>query len=112
VAIIAGVVISGFQPAGVAVIVGGVGWIAVPWILWGGWAFGRSLGREVRVAAQPLPSPAQISAQLEAEWGRPATVEEVAAVHQMLASRRNEALINSGVGVGALYLMNKNLHRR
>lgn len=62
-------------------------------------------GREMRVASAPIPSPAQISAQLQAEWGRPATIEEVAAVHQMLTSRHNQALVNSGIALGALYLM-------
>jgi hypothetical protein len=40
------------------------------------------------VASTPIPTPADISWQLGQEWGRPATVQEVAAVHSMLTSRR------------------------
>jgi hypothetical protein len=36
----------------------------------------------------------------------------VAAVQQMLTNRRNEALVNAGIGFGALYLFNHNLHRK
>jgi len=59
----------------------------------------------------PVPAPAQIAAQLEAEWGRPPTVTEVAAFHQMLTSQKNEALIASGITLGSLYMMNQQLKR-
>jgi hypothetical protein len=72
--------------------------------------FFRSLGHQATIAIKPIPSPAEISVLLEQEWGRPATVEEVAAVHQMLSSRRNEAAGTAGLGLGALYLMNKQAH--
>jgi len=72
---------------------------------------GLFLGDQIALAARPLPSPAQIAAQLEAEWGRPPTVEEVAAVHQMLTNQHNQALLNSGIGLGALYMIDKNLHQ-
>jgi len=64
----------------------------------------------LRIASIPVPSPVDISFQLQAEWGRPATLQEVAAVHQMLTSRRNQALINSGIAIGALYLIDQRNH--
>ena len=65
---------------------------------------------ELTVATTPIPSPSEIALQLEQEWGRPATLHEVAAVHQMLNSRRNEAMLNAGIGLGALYLIHHDLH--
>ena len=47
-------------------------------------------------------SRSEISLQLQAEWGRPATLKEVALIHEMLSNRRNLALINSGLALGAL----------
>jgi hypothetical protein len=61
------------------------------------------------VASTPIPSPAEISWQLGQEWGRPATLEEVAAVHQMLTSRRNEAAVTAGLTFGGIYLLSKHL---
>jgi uncharacterized membrane protein len=64
---------------------------------------------EMRVASTSIPTPSEISWQLGQEWGRPATLEEVAAVYQMLTARKNQALINSGITLGAIYLMGRNL---
>jgi hypothetical protein len=64
------------------------------------------------VASQPIPSPAEIGWQLSQEWGRPATVQEVAAVQQMLINEKNQALITAGITFGALYMMDRNLHGR
>lgn len=60
-------------------------------------------------AMQPVLSPQQINIQLSQELGRPATMVEVAAVHQMLTSEKNQQMINSGVTLGALYLIGRNL---
>ena len=64
----------------------------------------------LKVATTPVPSPQQIAAGLEAEWGRPATVEEVAAVRQMIASRRNEAAVIAGLSFGAIFLAARHDH--
>jgi len=91
------------------IVVGGLFLVWMPVILM---AIHRAIGEgfdELRVASTPIPSPAEISWQLGQEWGRPATLEEVAAVHQMLTSRKNQALINSGITFGAIYLMGRNL---
>ena len=101
---------SGGSTLSAAFLFFGMAWIMFFWAAVWAVKFGSALGEEVRVASTPIPSPAEISAQLEAEWGRPATIEEVAAVHQMLTSRKNEALLSAGIGLGALYLMDRNLH--
>lgn len=65
-------------------------------------AWWRAISAEMKVASTPVPSPGDIAAHLEEEWGRAPTIVEVAAVHQMLTARRNEALIATGVSLGAL----------
>jgi len=101
---------SGGSTLSAAFIFFGMAWIMFFWAAVWAVKFGSALGEEMRVASTPIPSPAEISAQLEAEWGRPATIEEVAAVHQILTSRKNEALLSAGIGLGALYLMDRNIH--
>ena len=101
---------SGGSTLSAAFIFFGMAWIMFFWAAVWAVKFGSTLGQEVHAASTPIPSPAEISAQLEAEWGRPAPVEEVAAVHQMLTSRKNEALLGAGIGLGALYLMDRNIH--
>jgi hypothetical protein len=54
--------------------------------------------------------PAEIAALLEDKWGRPPTIVEAAAVHQMPTSRRSEALAATGLSLGALYLADRSLH--
>lgn len=82
----------------------------VPWVMWSGWKLGGALGENINKAATPVPSPAYIAVQLEQEWGREPTVQEVAAVQEMLHRDHNQALVNSGIGLGALYLFERNLH--
>ena len=94
---------AGFMVAGVVAVFGF--WGAVFAI-----RFSSAIGDEFAVATTPVPSPGEIANALEAEWGRPPTVVEVAAVHQMLTSRKNEALLTTGLSLGALYLMDRNLH--
>lgn len=81
-----------------------------PWIWWSAWKLGGALGDNVARAVRPIPHPGEIAGALEQEWGREPTVEEVAAVHQMLNDEHNRALVNSGIGIGALYLFSHNLH--
>jgi len=91
----------------------GMALIVVLFILWTwslSWRTGGAWAGEINAARRRVPSPAEIAASLENEWARPATVEEVAAVHQMLTNRKSEALVNAGIGLGALYLMDKHFH--
>lgn len=66
---------------------------------------------QAMIATTPFPTPAEIYAHLESQYGHPPTAEEVAAMQQMLVHRRNEALVNTGIGLGALYLVARNHHR-
>ena len=99
-----------FTQAGAVLLGVGLLMIAVP-LVWGYgrfcWRLGATIGTEVRVATTPVPSPAQIFFQLQAQWGRSPTMQEVAAVQQILSNRRNEAVISSGLALGALYLINR-----
>lgn len=81
--------------------------ITVFWALRFGWQFGGWLMGEAQVAATPIPSPFEIAAGLQAEWGRPPTASEVAVVQQALISRRNQALGAAALGFGALYLSDR-----
>lgn len=67
----------------------------------------RALAQNMHQAMRPIPSPPEIAWALQCEWGRSPTVEEVAAVHQMLQSEKNQALLGTGIGLGALYLMTR-----
>lgn len=60
----------------------------------------------------PVPSPQHIAWELQREWNRPPTMEEVAAVQQILINEKNQALLNTGMTLGALYLMNRNVHHK
>lgn len=59
--------------------------------------------KSAKKANTPVPPPAQIAYRLQSEWGRPPTVQEVAAVQQMLMNEKNAAMVQAGIGIGALY---------
>lgn len=90
-----------------------VGLVAVLFV-WGvykvGTSAGNAMGGAIVEASRPMPTPAEIESSLRQELGRPPTIAEVAAVHQMLISEKNQAMIIAGISVGALYMMEKNLH--
>lgn len=102
-----------FAQVGAAMLGVGVVMITAP-LVWRFFRFfyrlGANIGMEIRVASTPVPSPAEIAFRLQAEWGRPASLEEVAAVYGMLSNRRNQALINSGIALGSLYLIDHRGH--
>lgn len=100
------------HPWGIYVSVAAMFWILLPLGIWAGLKWGSAIGNEILVARSPAPSPFEIAQQLEAEWGRPATIEEVAAVHQMLSSRRNEALVNAGIGLGTIFAVKHTLRNK
>lgn len=86
----------------------GIFLVALPFLVWLVFVavrVGLAIGGELQVATRPIPSPPQIALALQSEWGCQPTVIEVQAVHQMLTSRRNQAIVASGVGIGALYLV-------
>jgi hypothetical protein len=95
---------AGFAIAGLAAVIG-------YWAIAFGVAWSRAISAEMKVASTPVPSPAEIADLLEDEWGRAPTIVEVAAVHQMLTSRRNEALVATGLSLGALFLVDQHLHQ-
>lgn len=82
--------------------------IALALLVIGFWIVNRFIWPSVEVAITPIPSPQQIAVSLEDEWDRVPTVLEVQAVHQMLTSRRNEALLTAGLTLGGLYLIGHN----
>jgi hypothetical protein len=62
-----------------------------------------SINRNINVAMEPIPSPAQIEWELRQQGYNP-TLADVAAVQQMCIARRNEAALGAAVGLGALYV--------
>jgi hypothetical protein len=74
----------------------------------------RLLGRRLNSALYDLgfveEVPAEIAALPENTWGRPPKIFEVAGLHKMLTSRRNEALLATGLSLCALYLADRSLH--
>ena len=99
---------GGQSTTGAAFILSGIAAIIGYWAIRFGLEWGRVISKEMKVASTPVTSPAGIAAVLEEEWGRPPTIVEVAAVHQMLTTRRNEALFATGLSLGGLYLMGEN----
>lgn len=76
-----------------------------PWI----WRFVSVVWDSVRAAAQPVPSVQQINQILTNYYGRPATIEEVAAAQSIFAHNRNEAAAQAALGVGAFLLFTHRL---
>jgi hypothetical protein len=68
-------------------------------------------GKQIDLAFVPVPSPAEISWQIQQETGQAPSIQDVAAVHQMLQSESNQAKINAGIGVASIALVWKTLHR-
>jgi hypothetical protein len=59
-------------------------------------------------ALEPLPTPQEIAVGLEDTLGRQPSIEEVAAMQQMLSHEKNQQLIRSGVTIGAVFLIGRN----
>jgi hypothetical protein len=64
-------------------------------------------GRVIDMAMQPVPSPQQIRLQFIETQGREPTVQEIAALHQMLTSQHNQDMLNAGIVVGGAVLGNR-----
>jgi hypothetical protein len=68
----------------------------------------RRIGDEAIAAIQPVPSPIEIELELR-RLGHNPTIQDVASIHQMLLSRRNEHVAAAGIGIGAIFLANRGL---
>lgn len=86
---------------GIILLIGGAFFILQPWI----WRWVSSTYDAARRATTPLPSPHEIYEELTAYYGRPATIEEVAAAQSIYAHNRNEAAAQAALGVGAFLLL-------
>jgi hypothetical protein len=99
------------DPNGVTMVV--FGFMIVAWLVWMPvlWMYisrqTDAVFASAHAASQPIPSPAQIYDSLLAEWDREPTIVEVSAVQQMLHNQKNMALVQAGLGFGALYLLSK-----
>lgn len=95
-------------PVGVLLILGTLFvWYGFPLLFLMLRAYGRHLDQAFRnlreAESRSYLTPPEIELALYKEWGRP-TVEEVAAVQQMLHQQRNQALLDLGISLGAIYL--------
>lgn len=120
-AILAGIMLGVGAPTGpreVAATVLALGGLLMLFVFWVPyWLIIIHLGiadgfNSLKVASQPIPSAAEIGWQLTQEWGRPATVQEVAAVQQMLVSEKNQHLLNAGMALGGIYLLHNAANHR
>ena len=93
-------------------LVSGTAFAIVPWVARFVYRLVGRFNGDMDCAMKRIPSPTEISWQLQQEWGRPATVQEVAAVQQILINEKNQAMISAGITLGAVYLMNRNLHHK
>lgn len=75
------------------------------WCVKLGLQVGGEVGQAINTLDRPILSPNEIELALWREWGRQPSVQEVAAVEQMLHNERNQALVTAGMGAGALYLL-------
>ena len=64
----------------------------------------RQTSRAIDVAMESVPSPQEIRLKFIQTQGREPTVQEVAALHQMLTSQHNQDLLNAGILVGGAVL--------
>jgi hypothetical protein len=64
----------------------------------------REGSRAIDRAFKPVPSPQEIHLHFVQTQGREPTVQEVAAIHQMLTSQHNEDLLGAAAMVGGAYL--------
>lgn len=68
-----------------------------------GLVFNYFFGDMIDTALKPVPTPAEIYVQLRQQLGREPTITEVQAIHSMLTSQRNEALVGTAILVGGTY---------
>lgn len=78
-----------------------------PPILLMGWRLGGTTSDGLQQALRPIPEPYELKYLLEEELDRPVTLSETLEVHRYLISVRNEGILTAGIGIGALYLINK-----
>jgi hypothetical protein len=93
--------VVGFWAIGIPIAIGA---------LWCCWKFSVVIWRALDPLFETVPSPQVIAIRLEEEWGRPPTVVEVAAVHQMVIAEHNQRLINCGIALGAIFLLGHHDH--
>lgn len=84
--------------------------LCIPFFIWC-IKFGLSAGGFVGATiTYQVPSPAEITETLRQQWGRAPSVEEVAAVQQILVNDHNQNLIAAGMLVGSAVLIHHELH--
>jgi hypothetical protein len=80
---------------------------ALIWFLRCGWSAAHYFNQQLTVAATPVMSPQEINQRFINDQGREPTIEEVAAIQQMLRNEHNDALVRSGIGIGALLFIGR-----
>ena len=103
-----------FAPSSAAQTTMIVGWggLAVLWMLVFAWRIGVWANQDIQTALTPVLSPQQIAEQLRQEWSREPTVLEVAAIHQMMTSRRAEAVLTTAAKYAFIHELAKTAEGR
>lgn len=86
-----------------------LGSLAVAALIFAFWCY-RHIHPLMQQATRPIPGVGEIARDLRLGLNREPTIEEVAAVHQMLTSQRNQAAVELGIGLGAAYLIGHDSH--
>lgn len=93
------------RPGEVQIIAAGFA-LALYWVTFIMWLiFGREMDAAYQTLSTTVMSPIQIQQQLTMELGRPAQLNEVAAVHQMLTTEHNQQMISAGLTLGGLLML-------
>jgi hypothetical protein len=70
----------------------------------------RAFGQAVNTVMTPVPHPTEIELALWKQYGRQPTLQEIAAMQQILIAQRNQELLGAAVLIGGAVAIDHTLH--